>query len=101
MLFGAVGQALTMALLTVTVWLATKPNAVPYGGKDNSAAGIVAAILLFAFNSFFAVGWLGMTWLYPAEIVSLRIRAPSAGLSTSANWIFNFMVVRPSAASLL
>lgn len=31
--------------------------------------------------------------LYPAEIVPLRIRAPSNGLSTSANWIFNFMVV--------
>lgn len=31
--------------------------------------------------------------LYPAEIVPLRVRAPSNGLSTSANWIFNFMVV--------
>lgn len=34
-----------------------------------------------------------MTWLYPAEIVPLRIRAPSNALSTSANWAFNFMVV--------
>lgn len=34
-----------------------------------------------------------MTWLYPSEIVPLRIRAPSSALSTSANWIFNFMVV--------
>ncbi len=34
-----------------------------------------------------------MTWLYPAEIVPLKIRAPSNALSTSANWIFNFMVV--------
>ncbi|KIN05604.1 hypothetical protein OIDMADRAFT_141328 [Oidiodendron maius Zn] len=34
-----------------------------------------------------------MTWLYPAEIVPLRIRAPSNGLSTSTNWIFNFLVV--------
>jgi hypothetical protein len=32
-------------------------------------------------------------WLYPAEIVPLRIRAPANGLSTSANWAFNFMVV--------
>jgi hypothetical protein len=31
--------------------------------------------------------------LYPAEIVPLRVRATSNGLSTSANWIFNFMVV--------
>ncbi|KAM3425230.1 hypothetical protein BST61_g7184 [Cercospora zeina] len=34
-----------------------------------------------------------MTWLYPSEIVPLSIRAPSSALSTSANWIFNFMVV--------
>lgn len=54
-------------------------------------SGIVAALFLFLFNSFFAVGWLGMTWLYPAEIVPLRIRAPANALSTSANWAFNFM----------
>lgn len=34
-----------------------------------------------------------MTWLYPAEIVPLRVRARANALSTSANWIFNFMVV--------
>ncbi|KAL9128952.1 MAG: hypothetical protein Q9217_002468 [Psora testacea] len=60
------------------------------GGKG---PGIVAAMFLFIFNSFFAVGWLGMTWLYPAEIVPLRIRARANALSTSANWAFNFMVV--------
>lgn len=30
-----------------------------------------------------------MTWLYPAEIVPLRIRAPANALSTSANWVSN------------
>jgi Sugar (and other) transporter len=58
-----------------------------------TAPGIVVAAFLFMFNTFFAVGWLGMTWLYPAEIVPLRIRAPANALSTSANWAFNFMVV--------
>ncbi|KAI4192105.1 MAG: hypothetical protein LQ346_004476 [Caloplaca aetnensis] len=60
------------------------------GGKG---PGIVAALFLFVFNTFFAIGWLGMTWLYPAEIVPLRIRAPANAFSTSANWIWNFMVV--------
>ncbi|KAH7384920.1 sugar porter family MFS transporter [Cadophora sp. MPI-SDFR-AT-0126] len=50
-------------------------------------------VFLFVFNTFFAIGWLGMTWLYPAEIVPLRIRAPANALSTSGNWLFNFMVV--------
>jgi hypothetical protein len=81
MLFGAVGMSLSMVVLAVTNW---------HGGGP---AGIVAAAFLFIFNTFFAIGWLGMTWLYPAEIVPLRIRAPANALATSANWAFNFMVV--------
>ncbi|KAI2609228.1 general substrate transporter [Hypoxylon sp. NC1633] len=82
MLFGAAGQAASMAVLAGA-------NSAP----DNKGAQIVAIIFLFVFNTFFAVGWLGMTWLYPAEITSLRIRAPANALSTSSNWIFNFLVV--------
>ena len=81
MLFGAVGMSFSMVILAIMTRI---------GG---TGPGIVAAVFLFIFNSFFAVGWLGMTWLYPAEIVPLRIRAPANALSSSANWIFNFMVV--------
>jgi hypothetical protein len=55
--------------------------------------GLAATVFLFVFNSFFAIGWLGMTWLYPAEITPLSIRAPANAISTTANWAFNFMVV--------
>ncbi|KAK8190553.1 general substrate transporter [Phyllosticta capitalensis] len=89
MLFGAVGMSLSMAVLAI----ANSINEGKTAAERNTAAGIVAAAFLFVFNSFFAVGWLGMTWLYPAEIVPLRIRAPANALATSANWIFNFMVV--------
>ena len=81
MLFGAAGMSFSMAVLAGT------------NSKPGTATGIVAATFLFIFNTFFAIGWLGMTWLYPAEIVPLRIRAPANALSTSANWAFNFMVV--------
>ncbi|KAF4552316.1 Sugar (and other) transporter-like protein 46 [Elsinoe fawcettii] len=84
MLFGATGQCLCMIVLTVT----TQPQ---YEGRRDT--GIAAASMLFLFNSFFAIGWLGMTWLYPAEITPLSIRAPANAISTTANWIFNFMVV--------
>ncbi|KAL0259495.1 hypothetical protein SLS55_005232 [Diplodia seriata] len=89
MLFGAVGMSLSMVVLAI----ANSINEGKSAAERNTAAGIVAAAFLFVFNSFFAVGWLGMTWLYPAEIVPLRIRAPANALSTSANWAFNFMVV--------
>ncbi|KAI1329014.1 general substrate transporter [Xylariaceae sp. FL0255] len=86
MIFGAAGQSISMAALA---------GAASLTGGDNPPKGpsIAVIALLFVFNSFFAVGWLGMTWLYPAEIVPLKIRAPANALSTSANWIFNFLVV--------
>jgi len=89
MLFGSAGMALSMAALAISNYFVTK------NGPDNinTQAGVAQAVFLFVFNSFFAIGWLGMTWLYPAEIVPLKIRAPTNALSTSANWIFNFMVV--------
>lgn len=81
MLVGAAGQAASMAILAGTT------------SRQTKTLGIVAAVFLFVFNSFFAFGWLGMTWLYPAEITPLDIRAPANAISTTANWIFNFMVV--------
>jgi len=81
MLWGAAGMSISMIILAITDSI---------GGTK---AGIGQTVFLFVFNTCFAVGWLGMTWLYPAEIVPLRIRAPANALSTSANWLFNFMVV--------
>lgn len=81
MLFGAAGQCITMVLLGVL------------GSIDKPAAQIISAVLLFVFNSFFALGWLGTSWLYAAEIVGLRMRGPANALSTASNWIFNFLVV--------
>ncbi len=80
MMFGAAGMSFSMVMLAIMQSL------------EGSGPGIAAAAFLFIFNTFFAIGWLGMTWLYPAEIVPLRIRAPANALSSSANWAFNFMV---------
>ncbi|ETW84398.1 MFS sugar transporter [Heterobasidion irregulare TC 32-1] len=87
MLSTAFGQCITMVLLAIL------------GSIDNSASRIISTALLFVFNTFFAIGWLGMTWLYPAEIVGIRIRAPANALSTASNWIFNFMVVMVTGPS--
>jgi len=82
MIFGAAGMSMSMAILAGAT-----------SNIDNSSLGLLATVFLFVFNSFFAVGWLGMTWLYPAEITPLSIRAPANAISTTANWAFNFMVV--------
>lgn len=72
MLFGSIGQAATMAILAGV-------NSQP----QNPACNIAAIVFLFVFNTFFAVGWLGMSWLYPTEILTTRVRAPANALSTS------------------
>ncbi|KAH4199126.1 hypothetical protein HBH42_053540 [Parastagonospora nodorum] len=82
MLFGAAGMAMSMAVLAGTT-----------SSIGSSSMGLAATVFLFVFNSFFAIGWLGMTWLYPAEITPLSIRAPANAIATTANWAFNFMVV--------
>lgn len=81
MLFGSAGMSLSMVALAVTAGIGTQQS------------NIACCVFLFVFNTFFGIGWLGMTWLYPAEIVPLKIRAPANALATSSNWIFNFLVV--------
>ncbi|KAK8152464.1 general substrate transporter [Phyllosticta citrichinensis] len=82
MLWGAMGMAASLLIVGACLSAGTKPPA------------YVATVFIFVYNSFFALGWLGVTWLYPAEITPIRIRAEANGLSTSANWIFNYAVVQ-------
>jgi hypothetical protein len=83
MLWTAAAQCVTMAVLA---------GLYNIEHEGNKAAQGVSVLCLFLFNTWFSIGWLGMTWLYPAEITPLRIRAPANALSTASNWIFNFMV---------
>lgn len=83
-IFGAVGQFLTMLFLFVSMEMSE---------QGHSGGSIGAAFLLFVFNTFFAVTYLSLTWLYPPEIASLEVRAPTTAVSTACNWSFNFMVV--------
>ncbi|SPO24836.1 probable sugar transporter [Ustilago trichophora] len=85
MLGGAAGQCICMIVLAIMD--------VPSIKNSSTAPPIVSVVFYFLFNTSFAWGWLGMTWLYPAEITPLAIRAQANGISTSANWLFNFMVV--------
>lgn len=112
MLFAAAGQCACMGILAGTV---------SNGGK---AAGIVAIIMLFLFNFFFAVGLLAIPWLrkllihdylrkfcpgklthpfcstVPAEYAPLAIRTRAASLATASNWIFTFLVVEITPVSI-
>ncbi|KAL6308270.1 general substrate transporter [Sparassis latifolia] len=87
MMFSASGLCIDLVLMGIL------------GRFVNKATQTVSVVLLFVYNSIFALGWLGMTWLYPAEIAGLRIRAPANALSTASNWVFNFVVVMVTGPS--
>lgn len=88
MLFAAAGQCACMAILAGTVSNGSVP------------AGIVAIVMLFLFNFFFAVGLLAIPWLLPAEYAPLAIRTRAAALATASNWIFTFLVVEITPVSI-
>ena len=78
MLFAVVGMCCCMSVLAGTV------------SNGNKASGIVASVMLFLFNFFFAVGMLAIPWLLPSEYAPLAVRTPIAALSSASNWIFTF-----------
>ncbi|CAM1507472.1 Fc.00g071130.m01.CDS01 [Cosmosporella sp. VM-42] len=88
MIFAAAGQCVCMAVLAGTVSNGSVP------------AGVVAIVMLFLFNFFFAVGLLAIPWLLPAEYAPLAIRTRAAALATASNWIFTFLVVEITPVSI-
>ncbi|KAJ5437888.1 uncharacterized protein N7458_008886 [Penicillium daleae] len=88
MMFAVTGQRACMAILAGTVW------------NGGHAAGLVATVMLFMFNFFFAVGLLAIPWLLPAEYSPLAIRTRSAALATATNWICTFLVVEITPVSI-
>lgn len=83
MLFAVIGMCCCMAVLAGTV------------SNGNKASGIVASVMLFLFNFFFAVGMLAIPWLLPSEYAPLAIRTPVAALASASNWIFTFCEYMP------
>lgn len=82
MIFSAIGQSLSMAVLAGTI-------AYP----DSKGAGYTAAVFLFVFNTFLAIGMDGIPFLLPVELTPLKTRAKSVAIATGFFWLCNFFVV--------
>jgi MFS family permease len=83
-LWGLVAQAITLFCIGGSQKAYTDGY-----GKNASNAAIAFTML---FNFVFGASWLGLSWLYPAEIFSTALRAKGNSLSTAANWLGNFVV---------
>ena len=81
MMFAAFGMGLCMAIIAGT----------SSQGQSTSCV-IVAAVFIFLFSFFFPTGFLGLTFLYAAEISPVSVRVPITSMSTGTAWLFNFLV---------
>lgn len=80
-MFGSSGMCISMIILAIMSYL------------NSGSSHIVMVVFIFVYNTFFAIGWQGMAWLWAVELTPLRIRGPANALSTAANWLGNFVVV--------
>ncbi|TGO61566.1 hypothetical protein BCON_0026g00100 [Botryotinia convoluta] len=62
--------------------------------------GIGAAVMLFIFEGAFTIGFQATVWVYPSEILPLRLRQRGSSVSTACNWIFNYMIVQITPIAL-
>ncbi|KNG49165.1 sugar transporter stl1 [Stemphylium lycopersici] len=67
---------------------------VQYKTSTAKGAGIAAAAMLFVFQGAFTIGFQATVWVYPSEILPLRLRQRGSAISTAANWICNYIIVQ-------
>ncbi len=58
MMIGAAGMGISMLVMGTSLSFATKEYTTP---------AIAATVFIFVYNTFFALGWLGVTWVRGPE----------------------------------
>jgi hypothetical protein len=84
-------MALGMCIVLVAEAIAV--NRIEADGYHNTSAGVAAVFFVFAFEACFTWGWMATVWVYPPEILPLKIRAKGAALAAGADFLGNFLVV--------
>ncbi|KAK9492238.1 general substrate transporter [Lipomyces doorenjongii] len=80
-LLGSMGMGTCMLLSAVFVGIGTK------------GLGYAAIVVLYLFQTFFTLGWQSNMWIYPSELLPLKLRLRGGALSVVSQWLFTFVVV--------
>jgi hypothetical protein len=56
--------------------------------------------VLFVYMGLFTTGFQAVVWVYPSEILSLRLRQKGSAVATAVNWICNFAIVEMTPSAL-
>ncbi|KAJ9493759.1 hypothetical protein LTR67_004753 [Exophiala xenobiotica] len=81
-MIGSAGMGVCMLLSAVFVGVGTK------------GLGYAAAVVLYIFHTFFTLGWQSNMWIYPSEILPLKLRLRGGALAVVSQWLFTFVVVQ-------
>ncbi|KAJ5281389.1 hypothetical protein N7478_006761 [Penicillium angulare] len=84
----AIGMGVVLICEAITVSIGTQKS------------GIAAVFFVFAFEACFTWGWMATVWVYPAEILPLKIRSKGAALAAAADFLGNFLVVEITPPAL-
>jgi sugar porter (SP) family MFS transporter len=80
-IFGSTGVCLMMVLSAIFIQM---------GGKNLGYGAIVCS---YVFYTFFTVGWQANMWVYPSEILPLKLRVRGGAIGVISQWAFTFLVV--------
>jgi MFS family permease len=62
-------------------------------GIGTTGLGFAAAVVLYLFQTFFTLGWQSNMWIYPSELLPLKLRLRGGALAVISQWLFTFLVV--------
>ncbi|WWD21823.1 hypothetical protein CI109_106311 [Kwoniella shandongensis] len=85
-------MSLCFVVETVSVWKVQTAK--------SKVAGGVATAFLFLFMGLFTTGFQAVVWVYPSEILPLKLRAKGSAISTACNWITNYAIVQMTPPAL-
>ncbi|KAF8251389.1 general substrate transporter [Wilcoxina mikolae CBS 423.85] len=88
---GAVGQSI--CFIIVGALLAVTP-------ENSYSYGFAIIFFIYLYFAIFSGTWLAGSWLYPAEILPLRVRGAGASMGVFCYWMFNFLVVMITPTAL-
>ncbi|KAK4132880.1 hypothetical protein BT67DRAFT_463248 [Trichocladium antarcticum] len=80
LLTGAIAMMLSLSMISYFMYL------------NISATPTMVVLMVMTYNAAFGYSWGPIPWLYPPEILPLKIRSKGASLSTATNWACNWIV---------
>jgi len=88
----ALGMALSSIMMGILGFTVTRNG--DAWEPTSPACCVIMAGMVFVFTCNFSYGWGPMVWVYCAEIFPLRFRGICVGITTTANWVGNYVIAQ-------